>query len=101
MRPEKAKYLVSKAIEHYYRTGDPFKLYDAKKAIIKLNEYCRKEWDADKYGPYEYLNITDKDFSPDAVLNTVHYISDRFMAPHRIQWLLMGVNDNKFVTVQQ
>ena len=79
MRPEKAKYLVQKAIDNCLEYESFSYLQSVKAELAKLLEIAIK----DEY-PYECDSYYDDDKS----LDTLMYISDRWRCTGRIKWLL-------------
>lgn len=103
MRPEKASRLVNNAIQGFLKHGSPERLYNNLAALKRLDKKLR----ADdrrinlKYGidtvyddrcPYELIGYS----SEESIRNNMMYISDRFMAPHRMNWLIAGVENREF-----
>jgi hypothetical protein len=89
MRPQKALSVIRKAISSSLKTKevDVFRKGKVKTALIKLH---KKQFNLDKgYELYKY----QKGFEPS--YNELVYISDRFNAYHRLEWLL-GVANDKF-----
>ena len=79
MRPEKANYLVQKAIDNCLQHGSFSYLQSVKTALAELLERAIK----DEY-PHECNSYYDDDRS----INTLMYISDRWCCTGRIKWLL-------------
>lgn len=108
MRPEKAHTLVRKAIQCYLKNSCSAKIYsvDTLRAIQTLDKVLRRDWKTSEgdWGPYDercpkeligYSKESD-DVGCSRNLYEMMYISDRFMAPHRINWLLCGVTEKLF-----
>tara|TARA_R110000782_G_scaffold270483_1_gene371802 strand:- start:18689 stop:19009 length:321 start_codon:yes stop_codon:yes gene_type:complete len=91
MRTQEAKRQVRLAIKKSLRDGKTIHISNAKKAIKQCLDYCWKEQECDRYmelydiEPYSYSNDQESEFAPS--INELSYISDRFMAQHRIEWL--------------
>lgn len=95
MRPQKARNTVSIAI-HSALCGDASRLYatETKTALHKLLQKLKVEL-AESYDEH-YDYYTPKLEEYDTQREELHYISDRFNAPHRIKFLLFGIERNLF-----
>lgn len=103
MRPEKARRVVQNAIQFFLKTkGDATKLYEAEKALTILEKTLRKEYLEGGWGydEHQYPSIK-KDYGKRYNKEEMFYISDRFMAPHRLDWLLVGVRGKLFGKYKQ
>jgi hypothetical protein len=97
MRPQKAKQILSNAIQFYLRNDlSTTRLYQKETlvAVHKLDQQLRKEfsdggWDYDNRCPKDLFNYADPE-------NEFIYLSDRFMAPHRLNFLLVGIKEQLF-----
>jgi hypothetical protein len=79
VRPEKANYLVQKAIDNCLQHGSFSYLQHVKTELNKLLEITIKE---------EYPYECDSYYDDDRSINTLMYISDRWRCTGRIKWLL-------------
>jgi hypothetical protein len=91
MRPQKALNIIRKTVKAALRTKEvtPFRSALAQAALLKLH---KKQLDLHK-GYEEYLFNYQKGFEPK--YNELVYISDRFKAYHRLDWL-RGVANDRF-----
>lgn len=102
MRPEKARRVIQKAIDHYIKTNDPSLLYKNCRAVQRLLKRSERiETELSKkfnflYEPapsgYESYGYQDQE---SIHLNMI-YISDRWACAWRIRWLLDGIEDKMF-----
>jgi hypothetical protein len=97
MRPEKAKYVVQRGIDLYVKEGSNALLYtkECERAIEVLDKkkrakYARDGWDYDNRDPRTLTNYET------GAYGEMFYISDRFMAPHRLNFLLLGIKEKLF-----
>lgn len=106
MRPNKFWTEMYKAICHKLKTGsgDKFTPYLMKRAK-RAHDDMRK--DPDMIG-YRFDGCFDVNQSPKVIRNHLMYISDRFMSPHHLGWMIEGVEcgrllmkENEKMSVQE
>ena len=90
MRPEKAKYLITKSFEAFIKTKNTSVLYCVLPAIRKLSDKCKNDGDP-RTGSELFFEQNQEQ-----ILSHLEYISDRFYAQHRLTWLLY-VLENKLI----
>ena len=95
MRPEKARNIISRAIE-LYRKGSCNAIYheEVLRAIYKLQSKHAIWNHENDYENSDYIPSQDDDY--EGIENEMHYISDRFDAEHRLTWLAFGIEENLF-----
>jgi len=98
MRPEKARRVINHTIARYL-DDEPTAIYipDMLKALKKM--YCKqiiwhKNRGYDFSSMYDYIPNAEKDYQ--SVKRELEYISDRWDAPHRLQWMITGIEEHKF-----
>jgi hypothetical protein len=98
MRPQKAWRVVEASIKNAIK-GDVTTLYTKQTwlALNKLLDKLKVEL-ADSFGEhYNHYNPESKEYIE--ARNELVYISDRFNAPHRVKWLMFGI-ENKLFTLK-
>lgn len=98
MRPEKAWRVIEKSIKKAIK-GDVSTLYTKETwlALNKLLSRLKVEL-ADSFDEhYDHYKPESKEYVE--TLNELVYISDRFNAPHRVKWLMFGI-ENKLFNLQ-
>ncbi len=101
MRPETAHNNVRKNIRKYIDAGYTLKYIDCKmflRSVHKLIQKDKIEFEADGWA---WDNRHPLDISPNAyqyeyIKGEMSHISDRFRAPHRLNWLAYGLENNLF-----
>ncbi len=100
MRPETAHNNVRKCICRYIDSGYTLEYIDCKiflRFVYKLIEKDKVEFET---GGWAWDNRHPLDIDPDAYGDSLEsemmYISDRFRAPHRLNWLAYGLENNLF-----
>ena len=79
MRPQKAKYLIEKAMKLCLKHQSFQFLSLVEKELVKLLKLAVKD---------EYPHECDSYYGKDRSFNTLMYISDRWQCTGRIKWLL-------------
>tara|TARA_R110000851_G_scaffold271748_2_gene424401 strand:- start:503 stop:808 length:306 start_codon:yes stop_codon:yes gene_type:complete len=101
MRPQKADRIVRKCIENYIASGFTLKFINEKlflSAVKRCGIQLRKEFSEIGIG-YDNRHPLDVDidcYTPEYIDAEICHISDRFRAPHRLNWLEFGLDNNKF-----
>jgi len=96
MRPEKAYRIVSVAIEAYLE-GNKNLLYNSLPALEKLMQKDKLSWKTHEWGEYDTRDPYElMGYHPDFIMVDMDYISGKFRAAHRLNWLIAGVKDNRF-----
>jgi len=96
MRPEKARQIINNTIQRYMN-DEPTAIYipDMKRALNKM--YMKQVLWHEKNG-YDFAEMYDpENIAPYGnVEGEMFYISDRWNNPTRLQWLITGIDENKF-----
>ena len=101
MRPEKASNIINNAIQLYLK-GDKTAMYK-RDTLQALNKMFMKQviWHENHGYNFEEMYNTDVDIdneydTEDYINGHMMYISDRWNAPQRLQWLITGIQEKKF-----
>jgi len=95
MTPETAKRIIDRTIERYMNK-EPKAIYIPDMLVALKTMYVKQViWHKEHDYPYsDYSPDLDTDY--DNVDGEIFYISDRWNSPQRLQWLITGIEENKF-----
>ena len=93
MRPETAYYRIRVALNDYVYTGRCARLNKCLPELYKLAEPSRWSDGEEKVYWEEYCV---QDYTPIKIHVKILHMSDRFNAPHRLAYLIKGVEEGRF-----
>lgn len=90
MRPEKFRYEMNKAFDHWFETKSVDKFRPLLREMKRVWSKLSKEENDFRIGNDTY-SYCDRD----SIETTMSYISDRWRCAFRLKWLIDGIEENK------